>query len=346
MTAASAKEDVLQFMTRPEGPPVVMGITGGSIDVIFSLYQSLDRLVRVLMSHVYPVGAKDTITLHILDFLNCFETFRPVRVGREIPEWLTMYNFLCLLNLPQAIEELGPLRFNYEGNSEGEGFIPMVKPLLSQGMRKNWQNNLAHRFYRIRAMKLVSRDARAFIGNEGMYDYAENTPYRKKMFHKYRSWQHVQSDFLKGIPLSLVVLRNGFVGAVIKDSESFVFVPVRLLQLDSCHFGLNYFRAQLFERSETGAITRNIINVGTVADFAAFVLLLPKLEPVYYVLSADVTWTMVGSEYERLSDDGSLHGVFQLPIHLQNQNQYHIPVNNGMGEDGISDDDEYTTDSM
>ena len=339
ITAAKAKEDVAQFMTRPEGPPAIPEIVGGSIEVLTSLYISLDRLVRVLMSYAYPVGAKDMTMLHILDFLNCFETFRPVRAGREVPEWLSMYNFLCLLNLPEAIEKFGPLRLNYEGNSEGEGFIPMVKPLLSQGMRKNWQNNLAHRFFRIRAMKLVSRDARAFIGNEGTYDFEDNTPYKKKMFHKYRNWQQVQSDFLKGIPLSLIVLRNGFVGAVVKDSESFVFVPVRLLQFQSFHFGLNYFKAQLFERSDAGAITRNTINVGTAADFAAFVLLLPKLEKDYYVLSEDVSWTMVGSEYERLSHDGSLQAVFQLPIHLQHQNQYNIPVHNVMGDEPISDDE-------
>jgi hypothetical protein len=339
ITAAQAKQDVAEMMTRNEGPPVMPNVTGGTIDIIVSLYLSLDRLVRVLMAPAYPVGSKDTVTLHVLDFLNCFETFRPVRVGREMPEWLTMYNFLCLLNLPDAIDNLGPLRFNYEGNSEGEGFIPMVKPLLSQGMRKNWQNNLAHRFFRNRSMKLVSRDARLFIGDEGTCDYQESTPYRKKMFHKYRSWQQVQSDFMKGLPLSLVLLRNGFLGAVVKDSEAFVFVPVRLLNFISCRFGLNYFSAQLFERNGAGEITRNTINVGKVADFAAFVLLLPRLEPTYYVLSVDVTWTMVGSEYERLSEDGSLHGVFQLPLHLHNPNQYNIVFNNGAVEEGDSEDD-------
>ena len=97
-------------------------------------------MVRILMANAYPVGGKDVILLHVLDFLNKFSAFKPIHEERKFPEWLTCYNFLCLLNLPEAIDQLGPLRFNYEGSSEGEGFIPMVKPLLSQGLRKN----LAH----------------------------------------------------------------------------------------------------------------------------------------------------------------------------------------------------------
>jgi hypothetical protein len=149
MNAAEAKAMVASLMTQPGGPPPVPPPTGGSLDTVLEMLESLDRLIRVLMSHAFPVGGKDVVTLHVVDFLNSFDSFKPLNEDRKFPEWLTMYNFLCLLNLPEAIERLGPLRFNYEGSTEGEGFIPMVKPLLSQGMRKNWQKNLAHRFFKI-----------------------------------------------------------------------------------------------------------------------------------------------------------------------------------------------------
>ena len=356
MSAGEAKGVVSELMTRQQGPPAITGAVGGSIEVVCSLFMSLDRLVRILMAPAYPVGSSYTTPaypvgssyttlVHVIDFLNRFETFKPVRAGRESPEWVTMYNFLCLLNLPEAIEKLGPLRFNYEGNSEGEGFIPMVKPLLSQGMRKNWQKNLAHRFFRIRAMKLVTRDARLFMGNDIASNLEGSSRYRKKMYHKYRSWEQVHSDFLEGKPLSLVVLRNGILGAVIKDRDNFVLVPVRLLERNCFHFGCNYFNVELFERSTLGAITRHTLNLGKTAGFGAFVLLLPKLGPTYYVQSAGVSWTMVGSEYERLSEDESLHGVFQLPIPIHNSNQYNIPEGDQEYNFENSDDDISSIDS-
>jgi hypothetical protein len=180
MLAVDLKEKVAELMCLPGGPPPIPPPTGGSVETVMSMFISLDRMVRILMSGSYPVGGKSVISLHVIDFLNRFDSFKPLNEERKFPEWLTMYNFLCLLNLPDAIEQLGPLRFNYEGSSEGEGFIPMVKPLLSQGMRKNWQKNLAHRFFKQRAMKLVLRDAHVFIGdNNADYPYTESS-YKKK----------------------------------------------------------------------------------------------------------------------------------------------------------------------
>jgi hypothetical protein len=270
------------------------------------------------MSPSYPVGGKDLITLHILDFLNAFDTFKPLSDDRKFPEWLTMYNFLCLLNLPDSIAELGPLRFNYEGNSEGEGFIPMVKPLLSQGMRKNWQRNLATRFYRKRAMKMVLRDAKVFIGQESADETHFTSNHTRKMFQKYKRWQQVQADFAKGLPISLVVLRNGFMGAVINDRDNWLMVPFRLEDFVQSHSGLNYFRVQLFERDPFGHVTRNVINLGRQADFMHYVLLLPFLEERKYQFSDTHSWTVVGAEYERVDTTGILQGVYELPVNLQN----------------------------
>ena len=282
------------------------------------MFESLDGLIRVLMAGAYPVGGRDVIMFHVLDFLNSFESFKPVREERKLPEWLTMYNYLCLLNLPDAIDLLGPLRLNYEGSSEGEGFIPMVKPLLSQGMRKNWQYNLARRYFRKRAMKLVIRDAHVFIGSTNGHDPPSNQVYNKKMFQKYLNWEQVTSKFNRGLPLSLVVLRNGFLGAVVDDRDSWLFVPVVFGDFVRTVSGLHYFCVHLFERNLAGGVNRRIVNMGMEAEFQAYVLLLPLLTEKNYIESESNSWTLVGAEYERLSTDATLHGVYTLPIHLQN----------------------------
>ena len=343
MYATDAKYLVRNLMTQEGGPPPIPPPPGGSIDTVRPMISSLDKLIRILMSSVYPTGGKHVIMLHVLHFLNCFESFKPLSDDRKFPEWLTMYNFLCLLNLPDAIDSLGPLRFNYEGSSEGEGFIALVKPLLSQGMRKNWQKNLALRFYRFRSMKLVLRDAHIFIGSQNEADQMTESAYTKKMFQKYKSWQQVQSHFSTGMPISLVVLRDGFLGAVVNDRDSWMFVPFRLTQFVTSYWGMNYFRTQLFERDPAGVITRTIVNMGKEADFQNFVLLLPKLNENKYTNDEDICWTIVGSEYERLGSNGTLQGVYSLPVALQQEGSITIPLNHeppGFGYYPSSDNDE------
>ena len=51
---------------------------------------------------------------------------------------MTSYNFPSLLNLPEAMQEYGPLKNLWEGGYQGEGFLLLVKPEASYGMRKNW----------------------------------------------------------------------------------------------------------------------------------------------------------------------------------------------------------------
>jgi hypothetical protein len=196
----------------------------------------------------------------------------------------------------------------------------MVKPLLSQGMRNNWQKNLAHLYFRKRSMKLVIRDARLFIARENNEDPdTENDPYLKKMFHKYKRWEQVLSHFTKGLPISLVVLRHGFIGAVVHDRDSWMIVPVRLNDWVGWHAGLDYFRVSLFERDHAGNITRQVINFGREVDVACYVLMLPLLKEEKYVVSDDLSWTIVGSEYERLAHDGTLQTIYEIPINMQEQ---------------------------
>ena len=46
-------------------------------------------------------------------------------------------------------------------------------------------------------------------------------------------------------------------------------------------------------------------------------LLLPLLTEIKYVEQDDAHWTIVGAEYERVAEDGTIHGVYSLPINLQ-----------------------------
>jgi hypothetical protein len=95
-------------------------------------------------------------------------------------------------------------------------------------------------------------------------------------------------------------------------------VPVRLKEWVGRNAGLEYFRVSLFERDHTGNVSRTVVNMGREVDAAGYILMLPWLKENKYVETDDLSWTFVGAEYERLSQNGSLQSVYNLPINLQN----------------------------
>ena len=58
---------------------------------------------------------------------------------KEIPSFMSQYNFLCLLNIPETMRQYGSMRNMWEGGIVGEGFLRGMKKELKQGMIGNWQ---------------------------------------------------------------------------------------------------------------------------------------------------------------------------------------------------------------
>ena len=55
--------------------------------------------------------------------------------------WLTKYNHLSLLNIPNTIKLFGPLINLWEGSNQGEGYLRFAKPKLTNIHSKNWNTN-------------------------------------------------------------------------------------------------------------------------------------------------------------------------------------------------------------
>ena len=58
---------------------------------------------------------------------------------KRLPTWLSCY-FLSLLNLLDVIREYRPIRNIWEGATQGEGIFRFVKPNVSYGIRRPWEN--------------------------------------------------------------------------------------------------------------------------------------------------------------------------------------------------------------
>lgn len=66
-----------------------------------------------------------------------------------LPRWLSSYNGVSLLNIPDAMRLFGPLVDLYEGKIQGEGIVTYIRPCISQGIaRKNWAFNAMKAVYR------------------------------------------------------------------------------------------------------------------------------------------------------------------------------------------------------
>lgn len=116
-----------------------------------------------------------------------------------------------------------------------------------------------------------------------------------------------------------------------------LLVPVTLGQHVALHAGLHYFKVDLFERDHTSQVSRKVINIGRQASFVTFVLLLPRLDQNKYTQHNDLSWTMVGHEFERLSENGSLQTVYSLPINLQQAMEEPFGILNVEEEEMIDD---------
>jgi len=120
-----------------------------------------------------------------------------------------MYNFICLLNIPNVIRNYGPIRNIWEGATQGEGFIRVIKPELSAGLRKNWQVSKMKKLLQQNALNMLMR-------NVGLKH--RSTEERKKLesnYYIYPSIYAAHDKKNKRKPLSGVVFDDVKFGIVL-----------------------------------------------------------------------------------------------------------------------------------
>jgi hypothetical protein len=114
---------------------------------VFRTLRALDlMLVLVMTDTVKKNETRKKMDVAVKLFLSEFDRLdRSIRV-KETPKFLASYNFVCLLNLPEATERFGPLNNRWEGSKQGEGLLPVFKDLMGQGFRSNWTRNVAEKW--------------------------------------------------------------------------------------------------------------------------------------------------------------------------------------------------------
>jgi hypothetical protein len=103
-----------------ENVPQIITTESESIDDVLTLLSILTDMISMIMSKTTIYEEIDYIELLIRKFLNYYDKFDTlVKRSNDNPSWMTQYNFLCLLNIPNIMRKYGCNRNIWEGGIEG-----------------------------------------------------------------------------------------------------------------------------------------------------------------------------------------------------------------------------------
>lgn len=215
------------------------------------------------------------------------------------PGWVTSYNFASLLNVPKAMEEMGPLIDLWEGKFQGEGIVRPVKLELVNGLRRGWQKRLLQNLLTNKALRAIMRrfdKGKDSEENDGL-DVNQSLH-----AHTYACELDVRKDYTLRKPLSVVRLVDGRYGCVIRGKQLLLLFP----ENDATR-NVNDLHYQMWTIG-------NSIDFSTSTAVASSLLLLP-------ILRAPKTtgvYAAINSRWEELGPDG----VFHLPQHIRDKDAF------------------------
>jgi hypothetical protein len=200
-----------------------------------------------------------------------------------IPKFRSSYNFACLLNLPDLIREFGPLRNLWEGAAQGEGFIQVLKPELSMGLRKNWHVAKMERLLKWKGLRSIME-----LTLDVSLDDAPKAKLSANLF-VYKDLLSVTKAYTCRYPLSAIALVDGKYGMVVRESNTMHFAALERKHYDSCVNGCHYHHWDLDVKSGLHELEEQIVE--------EYVILLPMLngeglpgngqDPVYTVITSN-----------------------------------------------------------
>jgi hypothetical protein len=239
MNASELKAKVLYCMTEIPYPDEV-AMSAGPVETVLATVSSLDELISLIMVQSIPGEEYYSILERkIRIFLTHFADMEDkLPSKKKLPSWLSCYNFLSLLNLPDVIRNYGPIRNIWEGAAQGEGVLRFVKPNVSNGMRRAWENATMKALMRKKSMSEV---ADLTVGTHEFVESKENSD---KLYHSY-DISLPGLDYLLRLSnevVSCVQLDDKRWGVVTKrGTGSEVFNTLERSALEHITFRLNYF---------------------------------------------------------------------------------------------------------
>lgn len=254
------------------------------------------RLVRLFLTKVYD---HDESTCTLLD--------------RKLPMWHSQYNFLSLLNLPDQIEQLGPVRNRWDGGLRGEKFVMRAKPNIKSIKAKNWSKNLILNLLRQREL-LVLQCHKDETGNSELGDEEENStdepPADTAAYTTYRSYSDIIRDVANKEPISCLLSVNNLDELSIyccfrRENRNQFLVQINLQGQPHYQFGMWYYAIHLGGEEDGAMVGIKLMDV----KVSSYGLLLPS--------GSQNRYTIINSHWKVLNQERRL----VLP-HMYIQREY------------------------
>jgi len=310
-TAAFRRAQVAAFRSTPlNEQPAVVEQPGGPVETVQQTILALDDMMSLLMVEQideakYYIELERTIRVFLTRFADLEENLVNINA---LPSWLTCFNCLSLLNLPDIIRLYGPIRNIWEGSWVGEGFLRFAKPAVKHGLRKFWQRSTMTNMQRMKGLQVVmgsmNEDSSPPIeeGNEEE-DRNEILEHEPRSFKCYRSLRSVDVQIRNGKKtISCIVVRSCLGVACLNASKEPEFVPLTVGAYNSTKMGLHYFK---FKRDLQG--TKSGLYDHPIDEVA---VLLPRIQLMDFDNPDFVPgiFTVVDRSHRHLNLEGVLHG--------------------------------------
>jgi hypothetical protein len=215
-------------------------MSAGPVETVMATVASPDEMISMIMVPEVTNGeccsALDRKTRMFLTHFADMEERLPLR--KRLPTWLSCYDFLSLLNLPDVIRDYGPIRNIWEGAAQGEGVLRFVKPNVSNGMRRAWEKATMKTLMR---KKSVGEVVDLTVGTHEFVASKEN---RAKSYHPHDITLEILDDTMRLSKevISCVQLDDGRWGVVTKrGTGSEYFHALDRSGLEKIKFHLCYF---------------------------------------------------------------------------------------------------------
>jgi hypothetical protein len=182
----------------PEAIPPIKPILYGRPPEMWEMLKSMVLLVTTLFQDRVFEHTSVIIDLRVRLFLTRFERFEAPMRSTDVRTWLRAYNFLCLLNLPEAVRDFGPVRRWFEGKWLGERYVSTVKNEREKCGPKNVQAILMRNLQLSKSLQEVGKSVAKFDND----DLVLNT----RIFD---SKDEIQNQFSQRVPLPVVILEAG-----------------------------------------------------------------------------------------------------------------------------------------
>jgi len=205
---------------------------GSSEDISLTI-SSLNAMISRIMCERCNSTVICDVDRHIKLFLsNYAELDEKIDPERKVPSWISSYNFMSLLNIPDSMKLYGPLRNLSELDVQGEGYIRHAKAEIPHVYSKHWHYNCMKNIYVKSMMDLLWKN---HTGKE-LFTYDELKE-KKKSCKQYNSFGEVFNLFNSELPISVMILPDSSLFVWLKSSET---IQLQRMSWNCSIYDLNY----------------------------------------------------------------------------------------------------------